>query len=172
VAQIAEARTQGDQATAERTAHTIKGVAGSLGARDVQSAAGALEKLIRDRADSAEIENAQRHLMSVLDPVMSELRKALQHGASDVPVAARAPSPTAVDPARIREVAMEVTRLLAESDPGAADVITANAPVLQALFDESAWLAFESRVHSYDFSGAQEDLERALQSFLPERPVA
>ena len=172
VAQIAEARSKGDLAAAERTAHTIKGVAGSLGARDVQSAAGALEKLLRDRADSAEIENALQHLTSVLDPVMSELRQALQHAASDVTVAARAPSVAAVDPARIREVATEVTRLLAESDPGAADVITANAPVLQALFDDSAWLAFESRVHSYDFAGAQDDLERALQSFSPERPVA
>ena len=172
VSQIAEARAKGDPATAERTAHTIKGVAGSLGARDVQSAAGALEKLIRDRAGSSEIDDAQRHLSSVLDPVIADLRKVLHHGESDRSNGARVVAPVDVDPVRIRQAATAITRLLAESDPGAAEVIAANASVLHPLFGNDAWLAFEARVHSYDFAGAQEDLDRALQSLSPERPVA
>src|SRR6185295_6329123 len=49
VEQIAEALARGDVALAERIAHSLKGVAANLGATQVPSAAGALEKLIRDR---------------------------------------------------------------------------------------------------------------------------
>jgi two-component system, sensor histidine kinase and response regulator len=43
-AQITKALAQGDTSLAERLAHTVKGVAGSLGAAQVQHAAGLLEK--------------------------------------------------------------------------------------------------------------------------------
>ena len=58
VEQITAALAQGDTALAERLAHTLKGVAGNIGAKPVQAAAGALEKLIRDRAAAAEMESA------------------------------------------------------------------------------------------------------------------
>src|SRR5262249_8440477 len=53
VTQIAEAQAKGDVALAERLAHTLKGVAGNIGAKPVQVAAGALEKVTRKRADAA-----------------------------------------------------------------------------------------------------------------------
>jgi two-component system sensor histidine kinase/response regulator len=43
--QTTVALNQGDRGLAERLAHTLKGVAGNIGARSVQAAAGALEKL-------------------------------------------------------------------------------------------------------------------------------
>src|SRR5439155_14046837 len=42
--QIAELLKAGDRSAAERTAHTVKGVAGNLGVKTVQLAAGELEK--------------------------------------------------------------------------------------------------------------------------------
>ena len=47
VGQITAALAQGDTALAERLAHTLKGVAGNIGAKAVQHAAGALEKAHR-----------------------------------------------------------------------------------------------------------------------------
>ena len=60
VEQITTALGQGDTALAERLAHTLKGVAGNIGAKPVQAAAGVVEKLIRDRAAAAETESALR----------------------------------------------------------------------------------------------------------------
>src|SRR6185436_15574135 len=45
-ARIADALGAGDRATAERLAHTVKGVAGNLGARAVHASAGVLEGAI------------------------------------------------------------------------------------------------------------------------------
>ena len=51
-ARITDALASSDHATAERLAHTVKGVAGNLGAGVVQAAAGALEQAIAGRGDS------------------------------------------------------------------------------------------------------------------------
>jgi signal transduction histidine kinase/ligand-binding sensor domain-containing protein/DNA-binding response OmpR family regulator/HPt (histidine-containing phosphotransfer) domain-containing protein len=51
-AQISAALASGDQTSAERIAHTVRGVAGNLGMTEVQDAAQKLEKAIRERQDS------------------------------------------------------------------------------------------------------------------------
>src|SRR6185436_4013879 len=54
--QVAHALANGDPALAERLAHTLKGVAGNIGAAGVQSAAGVLEKVIREKAGGADLD--------------------------------------------------------------------------------------------------------------------
>ena len=51
-ARIRNALASGDRVTAEREAHTIKGVAGNIGAEEVQAAAKRLEAAIRQGADT------------------------------------------------------------------------------------------------------------------------
>ena len=53
---IASALAKNDRALAERLAHSVKGVAGNLGASAVQNAAANLEKAIASSAPAAEIE--------------------------------------------------------------------------------------------------------------------
>ena len=53
---IAAALAENDSGLAERLAHTVKGVAGNLGASAVQNAAASLEKAIAGSAPAAEIE--------------------------------------------------------------------------------------------------------------------
>jgi PAS domain S-box-containing protein len=72
--QISAALLGGDIALAERLAHTLKGVAGNIGAKTVQAAAGALEKWIRNQAGSTELEAAQQQAAAVLDPLIGQLR--------------------------------------------------------------------------------------------------
>jgi two-component system sensor histidine kinase/response regulator len=57
---IAAALSKGDDDVAERVAHTLKGVAGNVGAKTVQSAASELEKAIRNRVEPKGIESAMR----------------------------------------------------------------------------------------------------------------
>jgi two-component system sensor histidine kinase/response regulator len=67
-----------DAALAERLAHTLKGVAGNIGAKGVQAAAGVLEKLIREKAGSADLDAAKQRLAAVLGPLIDQLRSAVR----------------------------------------------------------------------------------------------
>ena len=75
--QIATELATGDIAVAERLAHTLKGVAGNIGAKGVQAAAGVVEKLIREQTPGAELEAARKRAAAVLEPLVRELRVAL-----------------------------------------------------------------------------------------------
>jgi len=161
--QIAEALAKGDIALAERLAHTLKGVAGNIGAKAAQIAAGTLEKAIRGRADATAVGPAKQCAAAALDPLIAGLKAALGPPAPETP----APVPTAapVDPAHAREAAAQLGKLLADFDPGAADFIETNRGSLQALFGDGAWAPFEKLVQSYAFAEAQAQLETALKQF-------
>ena len=78
--QVADALAKGDHALAERLAHTLKGVAGNIGAAGVQSAAAALERVIRDRSNADEVERARQRVGAVLEPLATGIRAALGDG--------------------------------------------------------------------------------------------
>jgi two-component system sensor histidine kinase/response regulator len=160
--QINDALTHGDMPLAEHLAHTLKGVAGNIGAKSAQSVAGALEKLIRDHADAGTLASARHQLATTLDLLLAQLRSALHSAAGATAV----PSPTtaAVDPVRVREMTAQLAKLLSEFDPGAADFIEANHAALRPLFTDESWPQFETRVQSYAFAEAQAQLEHALKN--------
>ena len=72
--QIRQALAAGDKATAERLAHTLKGVSGNVGAVNVQDRAAAVELAIRNGQAAAEVE---AHLQC-LEPPLAELVQGLQ----------------------------------------------------------------------------------------------
>jgi two-component system sensor histidine kinase/response regulator len=162
VAEISSALSQGDTSLAERLAHTLKGVAGNIGAKPIQLAAGSLEKLIRGKADAAALDNARQQVSDALDPVITELRAALDSSAPETlpqPIA-----PPAVDPVKTREAAAALNRLLSEFDSSAADFLEANQGALRPLFDGETWAQFNSLVQNYSFADAQGKLEQTLQN--------
>ncbi len=161
VGQITEALSKGDAALAERLAHTLKGVAGNIGAKPVQMVSGDLEKLIRERAGAEQIKAGSENVSALLDPLVARLQTVL-NVASPQPTAQPA---AAVDPAQTREAATELKKLLAESDPGAADFTETNQAVLRPLFKDGAWTEFEKAVQNYSFAEAQAQLEQASKNF-------
>jgi len=163
--EIATALTRGEGAVAERIAHTLKGVAGNIGVRAVQAAAGTLEKLIRERARAEEIESARQQVVTTLGPLVEGLKSALHPGAA--PAAAQSSALPTATPAESRQAAEQLAKLLSEFDPGAADFIEANRGALRPLFDGEAWPQFEKQVQGYSFAEAQSQLEQALKSNSP-----
>ena len=159
--QIAAAIAKGEAAVAERLAHTLKGVAGNIGAKAVQAAAGVVEKLIREQAADAELESATARAAAVLEPLVRQLRVEL--GAPSAAGVTPTSAP-AVDPAKSREAAKRLNTLLGEFDAGAADFIEENRPLLQLLFAGDGWAAFEKLVHGYAFAEAQVLLEQAMRN--------
>ena len=70
--QIDQAFKQGDRETAQRLAHTVKGVSGNIGAVDIQSAAAEVESAFKEGLDD-EISGRLEHLERELDPVIKTL---------------------------------------------------------------------------------------------------
>jgi two-component system, sensor histidine kinase and response regulator len=159
VEQITTALVHGDTALAERLAHTLKGVAGNIGAKPVQAAAGVVEKLIHDRAAAAETESALRQVAAALDPLLAQLRNLLP---SPEPATPSPNSPPPADPAQARAAAAQLSKLLSEFDPGAVEFIEANQAVLHPLLPGDSWPQFEKLVQAYAFADAQAQLEQAL----------
>jgi len=165
VTQISAAFAQGDTALAERLAHTLKGVAGNIGARTVHSAAGVLEKGIRDRATSAEIESAKQKVAEVLDPLVAQLREKFKTATTPAENSRgqQGATPLILNPVQSREAGTQLMKLLSEFDPGATDFVEAHQAALRPLLDGEAWPQFEKLVQSYSFADAQSRLEAALK---------
>jgi two-component system sensor histidine kinase/response regulator len=154
---IRERLASKDHATAERMAHTVKGVAGNLGAKAVQSAAADLERAVKEGAPADALCD---RLSSVLSPLIAELRAAQQEPPS---MQAQPTLKAAVDPAMIRETVMRMTRYLSEFDPAAADCLASDLPEFQALFDAATLAQFEQHIANYAFTEAQALLDQAAK---------
>ena len=160
--QVADALAKGDHALAERLAHTLKGVAGNIGAAGVQSAAAALERVLRDRSNADEVERARQRVGVVLEPLATGIRAALGPAGSDASAPVQPAAPT--NPARSREAAAQLATLLSDSDPAAGEFVDANREALRPLFDAAGWSEFDTLVQGYAFADAQSRLEHALET--------
>ena len=131
--EIRAALAEGRRADAERAAHTLKGVAGSIGARELQGQAGALEAAIRGGAAPAEVEARLSPAETTLGALVSALRLALP------PEVEAAPAVTqAVDPAVLRAAVARLEELLSQDAVEAIDVFDGAAPLLTAAFGARA----------------------------------
>jgi two-component system sensor histidine kinase/response regulator len=162
VRQIEAALGQGDAILGERLAHTIKGVAGNIGAKPAQAAAGIVEKLIRERASLGELDAAKSNLSLALDSLLANVRSVLGSNEPQPSAASVQPSRVA-DRAQVQATAEQLSRLLSEFDPGAVEFIEANQDVMCSLMGD-AWLDFEKLVQGYSFAEAQAKLEQALRA--------
>ena len=100
---------------------------------------------------------------ATLDPLLAQLRNALSSPDSGPPAAAATPPPP-VDPAQVRTASEQLTKLLSEFDPGAADFVEANQASLRPLFTGNTWPHFEKLVQNYAFADAQAQLEKARKT--------
>jgi signal transduction histidine kinase/CheY-like chemotaxis protein/HAMP domain-containing protein len=159
--QVADALAKGNRSLAERLAHTLKGVAGNIGAAGVQSAAAVLERAIRERSADEEVERARQQVKAALEPLVTAVRIAL--GTPWGEASASAPAAPAT-PARSREAAARLAALLSDSDPAAGEFVEANCGTLSPLFDAAGWLEFKTLVQGYAFADAHARLARALET--------
>ena len=163
VAQVTEALAQGDRPLAERLAHTLKGVAGNIGAMQVHAAAAALEQLIHGGAAQTAIQAATNSVAAALDPLLADLRR-LPPLPSSAALAVFTPAES-VSAEDTRAAASKLAALLTDLDPGAADFVEAQHAALRPLMHGDAWAGFATLVQNYDFAEAHTQLEQALQRF-------
>ncbi len=127
---IAEALARNDASLAERLAHTVKGVAGNLGARTVQQIAAEVEKAIAAKTGAAGLTPLLQELRTTLEGFVARLRAALPRPEPAPASAARA---AALDPVQARRILQEMIAHLNNFDPTAGDYLETHREVFRAL---------------------------------------
>jgi two-component system sensor histidine kinase/response regulator len=156
VEKIRAALVTNDHESATRLAHTLKGVAGNLGASPVQDAAAAVEMLLRDGSPADATRPALEQLAGVLDPFLARLRAAL---AMSTTAAVAAP---AVAGTHTRAVAAQLAKLFADFDTNAVTFAEENQASLRPVFDAATWEQFLRLTQEFAFADAQALLEQVL----------
>jgi two-component system sensor histidine kinase/response regulator len=156
---ITHCLSRGDRSTAERLAHTVKGVGGSLGAGAVQAAAGTLEDAIRTGAD----EGAQRAACGALAAAMATL--IAQLGPDYAPAAPTAPEPVGLfDRHTGGPVVERMLQRLTEFDAEAADELDTHRTVFLSLLGAERFSLFAAHVQGYALGDAHAVLDTAWRA--------
>ena len=134
----------GELQVAERLAHTLKGLAGNLGANDLQVQTMALESAIKD-AQHQDLEEVLQRVQNSLHELVSAIRK--QFPEFD------AASESAQDEAAMRDLCARLELLLSDDDPRAGKFFDAHALQLRIFF-KADYDVLASAMRAYDFSGA------------------
>ncbi|MES2259600.1 MAG: response regulator [Pseudomonadota bacterium] len=149
-AQIEAALAVGDRATAERLAHTLKGLAGNIGADALQQAAGELEQALAAGTDNTALRDAlARQLATQLAAI----------GAALPPEQAEAPAP-AVDTALRDSVCQQLSLLLADDDAQAEKILAEHQALLAAAYPQH-FRRLQQAVAQFDFETALDVLGEA-----------
>ncbi|GHC88411.1 hypothetical protein GCM10007320_35280 [Pseudorhodoferax aquiterrae] len=156
-AAVRQAVAAGDRATAERLAHTLKGVAGNIGALQLQGLAAELEEGLRSGASADRLE-------ALLDAVATPLQALVQAIESQLPDAVLEPRAAAVTPAQSTELLQRLAALLADNDADAQDLISSEAAVFQAVLGTEAFEALRQAAAAYDFEAGAELVRKALSA--------
>jgi two-component system sensor histidine kinase/response regulator len=144
----------GEKATAQRIAHTAKGLAGTIGATALQEQAEALEAAIRGAAPASEIAALLEAWGTAMQHMAAALRAALPAGeALAEPVVAAAPA----EAARLLD---RLEALLRENDAEAVDLIDEQAAALGAALGPDAYRCLAEVAHDFDFDRALAVLHR------------
>jgi two-component system, sensor histidine kinase and response regulator len=146
VATIQSALSAGDAATAERSAHSLKGAAGTLGANALSEAAAKAEAAIKKRQG---IEDAVSQLSQALDTVLANLRSALPPEGSG-----NGARPGNGDPASVKDPLTRLKQLLEADDGEAADFIIDAQPRLAGVLTSTEMRTLSDRVGNFDFDAA------------------
>ncbi|MFZ1500104.1 MAG: Hpt domain-containing protein, partial [Giesbergeria sp.] len=148
VSSFRAAQGSGDASAPERLAHTLKSVAGSIGARGVQAAAAELEGACRKGDATPRIDALLEKLAAELAPVLEGLAALVAPAAAPA-----APAATTADPQQLRAFVDGLQELLVAGDSGSLDWVAGQAGLLQAAFPQ-AHQAIAAAIEGFDFEAA------------------
>jgi two-component system, sensor histidine kinase and response regulator len=151
--QISNALHLGDRSTAERLAHTVKGVAGNIGIKRVQLAAEKLERSIR------ESDPATPTILLDFTSVLATQIDAIEQALPSETLAVEEESRTSFDPIAASH---EITRLrsqLEASDGNSEETFRTLRSVLAGQVEKGRLEALGANISDFDFTGAISKLD-------------
>jgi PAS domain S-box-containing protein len=148
--QIQAAIEIGENKLAERIAHTVKGVAGNIGLGKVFTAAGKLERAIRE-ADATVPAMVEQFTLEVSHQIQA-IQEAMRDVIPDRPVeVGRTPD---FDVLAASAAIAHLRALLESSDGDAAEAFVALEGVLTGNYDKLRVNALRAAINEFDFEGA------------------
>jgi two-component system sensor histidine kinase/response regulator len=151
--ELRAAMDMGDLATAERLAHTAKGVNGNIGASDLQAMAAELEKMIGQQASKASVEEKLVVFAASQKVLLDAIRQAL-------PQQKREAAAEALDIGKATMVLRRLVELLAEDDSEASDILEDNLDLLRFALGTEAFSKVDSAIKQFDFEQALTHLKQ------------
>jgi HPt (histidine-containing phosphotransfer) domain-containing protein len=147
----------------ERLAHTVKGVSGNIGAKDVHMAAHGLEMAIKN-GKMDDVEGLLGQLTHTLEQVLASIASLYQDAdISALTEKKEQEEDTVLNIPEIKPILIELAALLKENDMEAADRMEALRKHLGNTRLASEITMFEKRVGQYDFEKALECLTEMAQ---------
>jgi two-component system, sensor histidine kinase and response regulator len=149
---IRDALGDGDRALAERLAHTLKGVAGNIGADGAQAAAGDLESSISHGMPDAESARLVNALQPILDGTVERIDAFLAETARAAPAGRKRPS-TGLPPGQIAARLRDYAR---GNDVEALEFFASAREELAAAFGVAETDKLGTALRGFDFKAALE----------------
>ncbi|HAJ27497.1 MAG TPA: PAS domain S-box protein, partial [Syntrophus sp. (in: bacteria)] len=150
-AQIRQSLDAGDYGTAERLAHTAKGVSGNIGATELQELAAKVEKAAKDGETREAVEELLAPFAAAHALFVARLREFLPG-----PDAGEKPAGTATPVDREEGLAAckKLAALLANDDSEAVDLLDDKSDLLQGVLGAGPFMTIEKALKDYDFEKA------------------
>ncbi len=152
--QIRQSLDAEDYATAERLAHTAKGVSGNIGATELQMMAADIEKAIREKQSAANIEALLAPFTGAHTKLIALLKEAL-------PAPVEVAQTGQVDVVKATEVCRKLAELLANDDSKAVKILKEEHSLLSGFLGAKFFRPFENAVNQFDFEKALEILKQS-----------
>jgi PAS domain S-box-containing protein len=150
------ARDSTDVSAPSRIAHTLKGTAGNIGAKDIQRVAEALESACQANATTQEINSLLAGVLNKLKPVITALAALNTTNESS----ALLPAETPIDTEELRTQAARLKVLLHDSDSEAADLWEEYAELFKAAYPQH-WRKIKTGISNFEFDAALMEIEAA-----------
>jgi two-component system sensor histidine kinase/response regulator len=161
---IVKALEQGDVGLAEMRAHTLNGIAGTLGVGAVQTTAAELEKQLREKDSAEKIEETRIRLDAVLRATVDAIRSMLRHveASRDGDV----PGPPLGDP---NAALGRLSRLIEENDSEALEVFESMRTTWESIAGREETKTLADLLFAYDFASALPHVKRLQQAMRASR---
>jgi HPt (histidine-containing phosphotransfer) domain-containing protein len=163
-AEIRAAFDAGRQLDAASRAHTLRGVAGNIGARELQALAQAVEEGMGARAaEPARLAQRVAALERGVDAVMDALDRYFDSNAADAIAAVALPEP----PAAVGQAFEQLEALLAEFSGEATDYFESVRGALATVLDGATLARLSTHLSRYEFEEARAVLSQAARATDP-----
>ena len=151
---IRNAVVAGDLGTAERLAHTLKGLCGSMGAVALQQQAAMVESAIHSGKDSGMLQNAIDDLKGDIADLTAELK-------SHLPEEPVPEYPAEVDLSRLPAAVDRLGEMLSDADAESLDFFHTNSALFNAAWPER-YASIRDAIENFDFELALVEMRSAM----------
>ena len=159
--QILAAMENGNRQLAERTVHTVKGVAGNIGLRNVFSAAEKLERAMREQ--DAAVPVLVEEFVMALSRQVEAIRQSMRDVPSDRP--GDAERNRGFDARAASAAIAHLRALLESSDGGAGEAFLAMEGTLAGVCDKLRMKVLQEAISQFDFDGALLKLDEMAKDY-------